>query len=457
MNSYFISQSLYEGDGGKKNLMPMFIFFLAVNIALLLRLSLFKEFNVDEFEHLHAAWNASVGSVPFKDFFQHHNVLFIYFLEPLFWFVDESSFILVVARCLMFSVSLGILYMSYIIARRLLGFEAALFSLILLTSFNIFINPFLEIRPDVLQTFFGLVSFYFLLVWIEDRKDGQMVLCGFFYSVSFFFLQKALFFLPVLFLIFLFYTDKDKWILKVSKGILFFITGCVPSLIVLFSYLLLHDNIKEYFVMNYLINSQQLGNFAQNLEAYSVFTTSVMDQNYIVWGMAFIGTCLLFFKKGREKVLLLAPIIILLLTIRLLKNPWRQYYMQVAPFICMAATLVLYPILVQLIHDFKPVTKKVFTFIFFFILLAQPIYDNYLNELSATNVGQLEKTQFVLDNSKKEDLFFSLRRSYNIYRKNIVFNWYDIGYSKSLFSRLGMKTYSKDPSSLIINSKPKII
>src|ERR1051325_2332738 len=43
-----------------------------------------RQFDPDEFEHLHAAWLIAQGNLPYVDFFEHHTPWFHFFLAPFF-------------------------------------------------------------------------------------------------------------------------------------------------------------------------------------------------------------------------------------------------------------------------------------------------------------------------------------------------------------------------------------
>ncbi|HQO35867.1 MAG TPA: hypothetical protein PLG59_14485, partial [bacterium] len=50
---------------------------------------LYRLFDPDEFEHLHAAFCTNQGMVPYRDFFEHHTPLFWIFLQPLYLLLDD--------------------------------------------------------------------------------------------------------------------------------------------------------------------------------------------------------------------------------------------------------------------------------------------------------------------------------------------------------------------------------
>jgi 4-amino-4-deoxy-L-arabinose transferase-like glycosyltransferase len=55
------------------------------------------------------------------------------------------------------------------------------------------INKSLEVRPDVPQIFFGLLSCLYFLRYLKNKQSLLMVLAGFLAGVSFVMLQKSVF------------------------------------------------------------------------------------------------------------------------------------------------------------------------------------------------------------------------------------------------------------------------
>ncbi|MGK7885772.1 MAG: hypothetical protein AB4057_14240 [Crocosphaera sp.] len=50
-----------------------------------------RKFDIDEFEHLHAAWYVHKGFILYKDFFEHHTPGLYFFLAPFFIFFDVET------------------------------------------------------------------------------------------------------------------------------------------------------------------------------------------------------------------------------------------------------------------------------------------------------------------------------------------------------------------------------
>ena len=91
----------------------LFLFSTVVRLALTLN----RELDVDEFEHLHAAWMVSRHFLPYRDFFENHTPLFYYLLLPLFRIFAEGPALVIFVRIIMSLSAFGILLMTYKLAR----------------------------------------------------------------------------------------------------------------------------------------------------------------------------------------------------------------------------------------------------------------------------------------------------------------------------------------------------
>ena len=120
-----------------------------------------KHFNHDEFEHIHSAWYLLQGYMPYRDFFQSHNPLLWFVLAPIIAIVGENVQTVLASRYLMLAFSFGVCWMIYLITRQVSQHRnAGLLATILVLSHSVIVDKIIEIRPDVPQVFFGLVSIY---------------------------------------------------------------------------------------------------------------------------------------------------------------------------------------------------------------------------------------------------------------------------------------------------------
>src|SRR6266436_7112705 len=111
MSDYLASsshrRSLFVG------LLCLFLFALVLRAALTLN----REIDIDEFQHLHSAWMLSQHYVLYRDVWENHTPLFYYLLLPLFWYCREGPGLVLTARVITSFAALGILLLSYVLAR----------------------------------------------------------------------------------------------------------------------------------------------------------------------------------------------------------------------------------------------------------------------------------------------------------------------------------------------------
>lgn len=117
----------------------------------------------DEFEHLHAAYLVSRGDVPYRDFFEHHGPALYYAMQPLFRLHGAELTVLWTARCAMWVCSLGTLWVTALIGRRLGGETVGLVAATLLAWTTIFQAKGIELRPDVPATLLLTMAFWLSL------------------------------------------------------------------------------------------------------------------------------------------------------------------------------------------------------------------------------------------------------------------------------------------------------
>ena len=130
-----------------------------------------REFDPDEFQHLHTAWCIDQGLVPYRDFFEHHMPglpLLLSAVLPL----DSASrsaasalSMLETARLLMWVCSFATIGLTWLLARDAGGPEVAAIATALLTFSIIFTGKGLEVRPDGPATACWVLSLRCPVAW----------------------------------------------------------------------------------------------------------------------------------------------------------------------------------------------------------------------------------------------------------------------------------------------------
>lgn len=173
----------------------------------------------DELLHLHDAWLVGQGSLPYRDFFEHHACWYHFLLGPAAAFfkpeADREAAVLFVnfARGLSLLVVLAGLGLLVWIGRLWREWRLGLLALVLLSGVPFFLETAIETRPDVpaFVLWMGALVLLHSVVggrkpvvsgwWWSAEKLPQAVRCSFLWSGVFLgsavmFTQKMLFALP---------------------------------------------------------------------------------------------------------------------------------------------------------------------------------------------------------------------------------------------------------------------
>jgi hypothetical protein len=143
-----------------------------------------REFDPDEFQHMHAAWNVSQGLVPYRDFFEHHMpalpLALASWLDTLD--VDRSADDVVTAlrgaRYGMWVASLGVVLVTWAAGLTWAGARAGGVGAALLSSSIVFTGKGLEIRPDGPATVLWVGALWLMLASLEATRYRRWLFCG---------------------------------------------------------------------------------------------------------------------------------------------------------------------------------------------------------------------------------------------------------------------------------------
>jgi hypothetical protein len=175
-------RSLYLG------LSCLFLFSIIMRVALTLN----RELDIDEFQHLHAAWMVSQHYAIYKDFWENHTPLFYYFLIPLFRLHKEGPGLVLIARVIMSSMAFGILALTYALARMNRARKTSFLAVLILSYMFIFVQKSIEVRPDQLLVILWLASLWLSIRALSNRQRLRFFAAGFLLGIAFLFSPKAL-------------------------------------------------------------------------------------------------------------------------------------------------------------------------------------------------------------------------------------------------------------------------
>jgi 4-amino-4-deoxy-L-arabinose transferase-like glycosyltransferase len=150
-------------------------------------------FGLDEFEHLHFAYCIHHGMLPYRDFFEVHLPWLHYTLRWLFPITGETVTTIFAARWLMLGFTLVTLYFTYRLAREVYHREVGLIAVFLLSCIVMFFEKALEIRPDVPATACWLAGLWAFVRGMQTNKDRWYVASGLILGSGLMFTQKLLF------------------------------------------------------------------------------------------------------------------------------------------------------------------------------------------------------------------------------------------------------------------------
>jgi len=419
------------------NLILFFKILLGITVLTVFLLAIFRDFDHDELEAVHTAWKILNGEVIYIDFFQHHHPFFYYLISPVIWVVGENTTTLLVLRVLMFGAFIAMLWCAFRISDLIFeDKKVAWLATLFLVSMTMFSQKAIEVRPDVPQVLFGLLSILFLYKHIKSTSRTSLYLSAFCMGLSFLFLQKTIFIVAGIGLTQLYWVCEKKFTIKyvLLYWVCFSLTVC-PY----FLYLIFSGQFQDYLFWNWILNM----NFEGSFPALKTILNS-FHYNHFIWIFFLIGAVVCFRRKIIDISLLS---IILLGTVFLVNAPYRQYFMPFIPLMCAIAAVGLLSVLRY---------KQVLTVVFLAFIVPNLYY--IWSMVVNPNKNQIEKINWVLQQTSQSDYIYDGDIYFNIYRKDIDFFWFSTEPGKGgLGTYKKLKPYTYDIYSSISKFKPKLI
>ncbi len=173
------------------------------------RLGITRYFDIDEYAHLHWAFNFFSGIKPYTQFLYFFPPLYLLILYPLFVIAGKTVILLTLARFQAFTFFLFLLFVLFLLVRKVRGAKTALLSIVILSFLPIPADKLLEIRPDTISTAIAILGMLFLIYSFDKKK--YLSLSGFCFGLALMIVPKVLFFLPAVFITVLINFWKKKW------------------------------------------------------------------------------------------------------------------------------------------------------------------------------------------------------------------------------------------------------
>jgi 4-amino-4-deoxy-L-arabinose transferase-like glycosyltransferase len=428
-----------------KRILFTLVFLLLIS---LLWQSIHRYFDHDEFEHIHSAWYIANGFIPYVDFFQHHHPLLWFIILPFFKLFGSSIELVLATRILVFIFTIGIFVLVHRITLKLTySDEVSLIAVLLLLSVVLFSRKIIEVRPDVPQVFFGLLSVYFFLKYLEDYSSSAMIYAGLCASLSFLFLQKTIFLLLAYTIVFglLFILKKIN-----LRSLLLFAGSCSLPLILFLLYIIFFNSFDDYLLTNWLVNMNTVRIFSS-----FKYLEKSLKVNYFFWMLSVFSSIYLLFNRKTELPIKIISFLALFLlgSVFSVPNPYEQYFL---------FTITLLSIIGA--YGFTTINSKInfswkFRVLLLILVIALPVY-KISSRIQKTNLKQLEKIDFVIKNTTDSDTVYDGNITFNLFRQDIHYFWFYIGENGGLdtYNKLTNNRYGDFNLCFLIRSKrPKII
>jgi len=408
--------------------------------------SFVREFNIDEFEHIHTSWKILQGYEIYVDFFQHHHPLLNYLITPILYIFGDTTTAIFVSRYLILLILAGILAATYFISLRLFkDSEIGIISLILTSTVVTFFVKSIEVRPEVPQTLMGLLSIYFLFVYYDKKSLESLLASAVFLAISFLFLQKAVVLCLVLGVLFLYDLCRKE---MQFRHVLLYITTFVLCISPYYIYHIINGSIKQYFVMNWLVNINYPKHFATWI--YMIVT---IQENILTCTLFLLGILALMRTKRRTNNQIRFGILSigLILSLFLFKNTWRHYFIMLIPTVGIISSYALHSI-------FKDKLSKLIVLLGAIYIPMAIIHDHGLfKRKNIEQLSQLNKIEYVLSITKQDDKAYDGNMKFNLFRDDIDYFWYCVGKNHCLDSYKTITDYDYDIYELISTNKPRVI
>jgi hypothetical protein len=405
--------------------------------------------NQDSLEHIHSAWYIEQGYVPGKDFYQHHNPLLWYLMALVIKIFGETMLTFYILNYIFIFLVLGIGAMVFLITWQLTNkLEVCCLSLIFLFSFSLFYESVFDLRPDVPMLLFGLLAVWFFILFLQSGSAISICLSGLSFGISFLFLQKVIFLLFAVSIVlgFLIIKKKADW-----KTFLYFMLSLSLPLSFLLIYLIMTDSVQNYFLTNWLLNN------SASSDKYSPFTHMSSDKRRSVFWLVSVPSFLfaLFNKKTTFELKVVCFLaLVMFLSLFIYKHPYNQYFYFAISFLSIICGCT-----VVYVFDLFS-AAFIFRMAIIFVISFFPVKKMIKTALLSKDYMQLERIEFVMNNTSQKDCVYDARPEFNLFCHDLHYFWYSTKETRGLgrYNRLTNNRYGDyNAYKLILEKKPKFI
>jgi hypothetical protein len=403
--------------------------------------SFFRYFDHDEFEAVHTGWKILQGQVIYRDFFQHHHAAVYHLLSGLMALTGQEPHTLVCIRLVFLAMSAGIVWLTWLLARDLLGSHAAAGSaVLLLLGTEMFCAAAVEIRPDVPQVLFGMFG-----LWATQRggrADRPLLSClgGGSLALSFVFLQKAL----VVIVLVLAAQGLAVWQRRMrARHLGLHLVGLLLTLLPFGLYLWLTDFLSTYFFWNWTLNLH----FPRPVPDWFFLRQSLL-LNAPTWILFAVGLGLAVRGKAWSLVLTGGLASALLGAIAAHDVHYPQYFLHFFPLMTLLAA-----------HGLHAVVRRREVLAAVLVLACLGSVGKFTYELVARgNADQLAKVAYVLNGTETTDAVYDGNAQFNLFRPDVDYFWFSVRPGRSgLSAYKALKGYEYDLMERIARLRPRVV
>ncbi len=265
------------------------------NVIALYGHSISRSFNNDELQHSHIAWNIFQGKLLYHDFFEHHGPFYSLLNGLIFSLLKQAASFetILILRKISLGVTCLIGLMLFFIAQEMTKSKRiAAFTVAIFFMWDIVHETAIQIRPDLLQTLFWLISFYLFIKFHRRHNPLAMLACGIMLGVMVCFNFKSLIagLVILIFLLLEFFQLRSKIIIKDS---LFIATGATIPFLLISGYFYLKGGLQDFIYYSLIfnidiVNHLQTETTIQKLHAYAFFTLDAILTFYSLYGLQYL-------------------------------------------------------------------------------------------------------------------------------------------------------------------------
>jgi hypothetical protein len=381
-----------------------------------------REFDPDEFAHLHGAWSISQGLLPYRDYFEHHTPGLTLLLAPFFTLfnvetqVDDAIAFLFFARRCMWLASALIVVSFFVLAGLWRGRGVACVATVLLANTPVFVGKTTDVRPDVLSTLSLVVALACTMAVLRADVPGRGRGCGVFIAgillgAGILCTQKLVVVLPGFAVAILWRTGVPSPFSSRARLLSVHLCGVAVPLLMAVVYFWLHDGLRAFWTYNVVWNATWRHRFWP-----FEFPLTIAASDPLLVGAAGAGFVQVLRQLSRGQGAEGTDALLVFT----LPVAYLQYYLVFFPFAALFAASFLVGAIEARWHPRAQDRTLAL------LLLAASLYPlaQLAGTFSATNTAQLTAIRYVHANTRPDDTVFDEYSGFGVFRPHAWFFWF---------------------------------